>query len=78
MIQSQIVLHRFEAVMRRAGWVARRSGPDPPGGTVAPLRVPARRSNLMIISRAVHNCPEVLQEDRQSRLKTESVAGYTK
>ena len=27
MIQSQIVLHRFEAVMRRAGWVARRCGP---------------------------------------------------
>ena len=27
MIQSQIVLHWFEAVMRRAGWVARKYGP---------------------------------------------------
>ena len=27
MIQSQMVLHRFEAVMRRAGWVVRRLGP---------------------------------------------------
>ena len=32
MIQSQIVLHRFEAVMRRAGWVARRCGPLPLAG----------------------------------------------
>jgi len=27
MIESQIGLHRFEAVMRCAGWVARRYGP---------------------------------------------------
>jgi hypothetical protein len=27
MIQSQIVLHRFEAVMRRVGWGSRRPGP---------------------------------------------------
>jgi hypothetical protein len=33
MIQSQIVLHRFEAVMRRVGWVDFRCGPY---GTVVP------------------------------------------
>jgi hypothetical protein len=38
MIQSQIVLHRFEAVMRRAGWVAHSRGPC---GTVVPAAAPS-------------------------------------
>ena len=50
--------------MRRAGWVARRSGPRPPlVGTVSPLRVPAREI-ITFEARAVHNCLEVLQEGR--------------
>ena len=62
MIQSQIVLHRFDAVMRRAGWVARSAAPLA-GPLPARLQVPARTSDVTI-SRAVHNCLEVLQEDR--------------
>jgi len=57
-----MVLHRFEAVMRRAGWAAHSRRPL--AGPTRSVRVPARTSNVMIISRTVHNCLEVLQEDR--------------
>jgi hypothetical protein len=64
MIQSQIVLHRFEVVMP-CEMGSPQVRPNRPGGNaIRSLRVPARVSDVTIISRAVHNCPEVLQEDR--------------
>jgi hypothetical protein len=38
----------FEAMMRRAGWVARRSGPTALVGTVSSLRIPVRASNVTL------------------------------
>ena len=66
LIESQTVLHRFEALMR-AGHTSQPSAPcgtDPCGTDPSSVRVPARASDVTTISRAAHNCPEVLQEDR--------------
>src|SRR5215469_7877057 len=50
--------------MRRAGWAA--SQPPAPCRT-DPVRCGSQPAppNVTIISRAVHNCPQVLQEDRR-------------
>jgi hypothetical protein len=61
LIESQTVLHRFEALMR-AGYASQPSAPC--GTDPSSVRVPARASDVTTISRAAHNCPEVLQEDR--------------
>jgi len=61
MMKSQIVFHRFEAVMPCGLGSLTAAGPlrDRPSS----VRVPARTSDVTIW-RAVHNCLEVLEEDR--------------
>jgi hypothetical protein len=61
MIQSQIVLHRFAVVMSCGLGSLTAAGPLQ--GRPSSVRVPARTSDVTI-SRTVHNCLEVLQEDR--------------
>src|SRR5215469_5036683 len=63
MIQSQIVLHRFEAVVP-CGLGSAQIRPS--GGTVSPPRVPVRTSDATIISRAVHNSTTVLRYCRRT------------
>ena len=64
MIQSQIVLHRFEAVVP-CGLGSAQIRPS--GGTVSPPRVPSPhlgRYDNFAGRPQLHNCLEVLQEDR--------------